>query len=90
MKQLDSKTIKERSNKLSRVFRRSLSDLNKKWEGWEGKVLVLHEGSEINQDFGRNFAYKNIFIKDYDGKYGDFINVKVVKVEGFNLFANIL
>ena len=88
MKQLDSKIVKERSNKLSRVFRNSLSTINKKWEGWEGKVLVLHEGSEINQAFGRNFAYKNIYIQDYDGNFGEFINAKVVRVDGFNLFAN--
>lgn len=88
MKQINSKVIKDRSNRLSKVFRRSLSKLNKKWEGWEGKVLVLHEGSEPNQGFGRNFAYKNIYIKEYDGKFGEFVNVKVVKVDGFNLFAN--
>ncbi len=88
MKQLDSKIIKERSKKLSRIFRNSLSTINKKWEGWEGKVLVLHEGSEVNQGFSRNFAYKNVYINEYDGKFGEFVNVKVVRVDGFNLFAN--
>jgi len=87
MKQLDSKIIKERSIKLSRLFRNSLSTINKKWEGWEGKVLVLHAGLEENQGFGRNFAYKNIYINDIDGKFGEFINVKVVRIDGFNLFA---
>jgi tRNA A37 methylthiotransferase MiaB len=90
MKQLGSKIIKDRSNKLSRVFRKSLSSLNDKWKGWEGKVLVLHEGSEVNQGFGRNFAYKNVYINDYEGKFGEFVNVKVVWVDGFNLFANII
>ncbi len=90
MKQLDSRIIKDRSNRLSKVFRNSLSTLNKKWEGWEGKVLTLHEGSEVHQGFGRNFAYKNIYFNNYNKKFGEFINVKVVKVDGFNLFAEII
>jgi tRNA A37 methylthiotransferase MiaB len=72
------------------VFRNSLSTINKKWKGWEGTVLTLHEGSEVNQGFGRNFAYKNVYINDYDGKFGEFVDVKVVKVEGFNLFAELI
>jgi len=76
MKQLDSRIIKDRSNRLSKVFRNSLSTLNKKWEGWEGKVLTLHE--------------ENIYFNNYNKKFGEFINVKVVKVDGFNLFAEII
>ncbi|MCK4380823.1 MAG: tRNA (N(6)-L-threonylcarbamoyladenosine(37)-C(2))-methylthiotransferase, partial [Candidatus Lokiarchaeota archaeon] len=41
MEQLSSKLIKERSIRLSSVFRNSLSEINKKWKGWEGEVLVL-------------------------------------------------
>ena len=89
MEQLRSKLIKERSIRLSSVFRNSLSEINKKWKGWEGEVLVLHEGTEPNQGFGRNYAYKNIFIANYDGEFGKFVNIKIVKVEGFNLFGKI-
>ncbi len=87
MKQLDSRLIKERSIRLSRVFRNTLLTLNKKWIGWEGQVLVLHKGSIENQAFGRNFAYKNIFINDYKEEYGTFIRVKINKIEGFNLYG---
>ena len=87
MKQLDSRLIKERSIRLSRVFRNSLLTLNKKWIGWDGQVLVLHEGSLENHAFGRNFAYKNIFINDYKEDYGKFIRVKINKIEGFNLYG---
>ena len=90
MEQLGSKLIKERSIRLSSVFRNSLSEINKKWKGWEGEVLVLHEGTEPNQGFGRNYAYKNIFIANYDGEFGKFVNIKIVKVEGFNLFGKII
>jgi tRNA A37 methylthiotransferase MiaB len=89
MKQLNSRLIKERSIRLSRVFRNSLITINKKWTDWEGKVLVLHEGTEYNQAFGRNYAYKNIFLNDYEGEYGKFINIKIEKIDGFNLYGKI-
>jgi threonylcarbamoyladenosine tRNA methylthiotransferase CDKAL1 len=87
MRQLNNRTIKERSNQLSRVFRNSLTIINEKWKDWEGEVLTLHEGSQKNQAFGRNFAYKNIFINNYEGEFGEFVNVKIQKVDGFNLYG---
>ncbi|MBY9005516.1 MAG: tRNA (N(6)-L-threonylcarbamoyladenosine(37)-C(2))-methylthiotransferase [Candidatus Lokiarchaeota archaeon] len=90
MTQLDSKIIKDRTLRLSKLFRRSLDTINQKWIDWEGKVLLLHKGSEENQAFGRNFAYKNIFIEDYSGDYNEFIKVKIDRVEGFNLFGKII
>ena len=90
MKQLDSKIIKERSMRLTRVFRNSLVDMNKKWKDWKGEVLVLHEGTERNQAFGRNLAYKNIFINNYNSDFGIFVKVKIEKVDGFNLFGKVI
>ena len=88
MKQVDSREIKERSIRLSKLFRSYLSDINLNWKGWEGKILILHEGSNENQAFGRNFAYKNVFLDDYSGSYGSFIDVSIYDVDGFNLFAH--
>ncbi len=90
MKQIDGKIIKERSNRLSKIYRKILSDSNKEWENWKGKVLMLHEGEKNNQDFGRNYAYKNIIVADFKGNYGDFALVKVYKVSGSNLYAKII
>ncbi len=90
MKRLDSRIIKERSIRLSKVFRNSLIDMNDKWKEWEGEVLVLHEGTHQNQAFGRNFAYKNIFIDNYKGKYGEFLTTKIYNVDGFNLFGKLI
>ncbi|MFX1393884.1 MAG: tRNA (N(6)-L-threonylcarbamoyladenosine(37)-C(2))-methylthiotransferase [Promethearchaeota archaeon] len=90
MKQLNSGLIKERSIRLSRVFRKYLLTINEKWSGWMGKVLVLHKGQKKNQAFGRNFAYKNIFIDDYNDDCGKFVKVKIIKVEGFNLFGRVI
>ncbi|MFW9941542.1 MAG: tRNA (N(6)-L-threonylcarbamoyladenosine(37)-C(2))-methylthiotransferase [Candidatus Thorarchaeota archaeon] len=89
MKQLNSKVIKERSIRLSNIFRDSLEHINEAWKEWEGEVLLLHKGTEKHQTFARNFAYKNIFIDNYKGKYGKFVNVKINKVDGFNLYGVI-
>jgi len=90
MKQINSRIIKERSTRLSNVFRNSLKKINEKWLGWEGDMLALHKGLEKNQTFGRNFAYKNIFINDFKGSYGSFIKVKIEKNDGFNLFGKVI
>ena len=90
MEQISSRIIKERSIRLSRVFRNILTHINDRWQGWEGDVLVLHEGQKPNQAFGRNFAYKNIFINDYDGIFGQFVKIKINRVEGFNLFGTLI
>lgn len=90
MTQLDGKIIKERSIRMSRVFRNSLVNINKKWEDWEGEVLVLHEGLKKNQAFGRNFAYKNVFIDNYMDVFGKFVKIKIERVNGPNLFGKII
>ncbi len=90
MKQLDSKIIKERSVKLSTIFRNSLHTINENWKNWEGEVLLLHKGTEPNQTFGRNLAYKNIFIDNYNGEFGKFVNAQIYKIDGFNLYGKII
>ncbi|MFX0073903.1 MAG: tRNA (N(6)-L-threonylcarbamoyladenosine(37)-C(2))-methylthiotransferase [Candidatus Hermodarchaeota archaeon] len=90
MLQVDSKTIKRRSTVLSDIFRESLMEINTKWKNWEGEVLVLHKGLKKNQVFGRNFAYKNVFIGNFEGTYGSFVKARISKVEGFNLYAEII
>ncbi|MBD3197329.1 MAG: tRNA (N(6)-L-threonylcarbamoyladenosine(37)-C(2))-methylthiotransferase [Candidatus Lokiarchaeota archaeon] len=90
MEQLDSKLIKERSIRLTNLFKNSLKTLNLKWKDWEGRVLLLHRTKNKNQVFGRNHAYKNIFLDDQNAKVGDFVNVKIHEIKGFNLFGKII
>jgi len=54
---------------------------------WEGEVLILHKGDKEGQFFGRNIAYKNIFIDNFKRHLGDFIQIKINKIKGFNLFG---
>ncbi len=89
MDQVNSKVIKNRSLRLSKVFRNSFNKINEKWNGWGGEVLLLHKGTQESQAFARNFAYKNIFIENYQGSYGVYRKVKVYEVDGFNLMAKL-
>jgi len=90
MKQVNSRVIKERSIRLSKIFRESMITINEKWQDWEGEVLLLHEGTTSNQAFGRNYAYKNVFIKNFKGVFGSFVDARIIKVDGFNLFADLI
>jgi len=90
MKQVNSRVIKERSIRLSKIFRESLITINEKWQDWEGEVLLLHEGTTSNQAFGRNIDYKNIFIKNAKESYGTFVHSRIYTVDGFNLFAKLI
>jgi len=90
MEQVDGKIIKNRSTILSNVFRESLTNINSKWRNWDGELLVLHQGFKENQAFGRNFAYKNIFIENFTGVFGSFVSARIYDVDGFNLFAELI
>jgi len=90
MEQIESRTIKERSMRLSKVFRNALEHINDDWQDWEGEIIVLHEGQKPNQAFGRNLAYKNVFIEDYSSSFGNFVKIKINRVEGFNLFGKLI
>ncbi|MBD3254598.1 MAG: tRNA (N(6)-L-threonylcarbamoyladenosine(37)-C(2))-methylthiotransferase [Candidatus Lokiarchaeota archaeon] len=90
MNQLDNRIIKDRAARLSKVYRKLLKGSNQKWIGWKGDILILHRTNKKNQVFGRNFAYKNVFVDDYDDKMGKSIEVEVIKVKGYNLFAKLL
>ena len=90
MKQIESRTIKERSIRLSKIFSNSLKHINDGWQDWEGEILILHKGKKHNQVFGRNYSYKNIFLEDYKGEFGKFQKIKIERVEGFNLFGQMI
>jgi tRNA A37 methylthiotransferase MiaB len=87
MEQIDSRVIKERSIRLSRVFRMLIENINEKWVGWKGKVLLLHRTKKSGQTFGRNYAYKNIFLNSENLQVGSFVKVEITKVDGYNLYA---
>ncbi len=88
MKQLDGDIKKERSRALTELYIDIASKQNKKWLGWEGKILIDEIGKN-NTWVGRNFAYKPVIVK---GKFnlGQEVEVKVKDCSAYDLKADIL
>lgn len=78
MKQLSTTVINRRSKKLSTIVRSISHEKNKKWLGWEGKVIITN--SVGNVSIGSNYAYKPITIK---GKiaWGSIVQVKIKEIK---------
>ncbi len=74
MKQLPGGIKKERSRKLTKLYQEIALEKNKKWIGWQGKVLVDEIGSK-GGFVGRNESYKPIVVKK--AKLGEIVKVKI-------------
>jgi len=61
---------------------------NSRWLGWQGKALVNEKTKQGY--FARNSSYKRIFIKSKQNILGNFVNVKISKLNKNYLLANII
>ena len=76
--QIDGKTKKERSKRLTEVHKKTALERNTLWLGWEGEAIVdekLKEGVSA-----RNYAYKNIIIRK-DLPLGTVLKVKITEAK---------
>jgi len=89
MKQLDVKLIKSRSRRLSEIVRDISLERNKRWLGWEGKILIDEKGKGFSW-IGRNFAYKPIVVKSKENLIGRFLKVKITKALSTYLEAEVI
>jgi threonylcarbamoyladenosine tRNA methylthiotransferase CDKAL1 len=78
MKQISSEVKKERTKKLSKLTKRISLEKNKKWLGWIGLVLIDEYNEEKQNHIARNYAYKQIAIKNANLKLGEFVKVKII------------
>jgi len=76
MEQLDSRDVKDRSRRLTRLVNTGSYNRNQRWLNWTGEVLVDEKGKG-NSWIGRNFTYKPIVIKAREDIFGQFVRVKV-------------
>ena len=83
MKQLQTNTLKERSRAMTRLYMQIAFENNKKWIGWEGKILIDEKGKDDSW-IGRNYCYKPVVMRG-DFEIGDEINVKIFDVTSFDL-----
>jgi MiaB-like tRNA modifying enzyme len=75
--QLHGRITKERSRRLSRLWRDLSLEGNLRWVGWEGEALVDEAGKSGGM-VARNIAYKPIVLKD-PVRVGDFVEVRVTE-----------
>ena len=83
MKQLATNTLKERSKIMTKVYRETAAENNKRWIGWKGKILIDEKGKNDSW-VGRNYCYKPVIVKG-DFKLGDEIDVRIHDATSFDL-----
>lgn len=89
MEQIPAQEMKERSLRLSTVFRRICHEKNRAWLHWKGEIIVDEKGKDDSW-VGRNFAYKPIVVKSRKKLLGKFLQVQVKKAFPTYLMAEII
>jgi tRNA A37 methylthiotransferase MiaB len=82
LKPLDSAIVKTRSEIASKLAKEIQIEQTKKWINWSGEVLVTQEG------IGKNFAHREIIL-DKNDNVGEFVNVRVERVEGLKIYGDL-
>lgn len=72
---LHGRDTKERSRRMTLLWKELAVDVGEKWLDWEGEILLTEEGKNDTK-VGRNYVYKSIAVKT-DAPLGAVIKVKV-------------
>ena len=87
--QLPGWKTKDRSRKLDELWKNVSHDVNRRWVGWEGEVLLDEEGHS-EAKIGRNQSYKAIAIRT-DSQLGQFVKVRITgSAKGYLLGEKII
>ena len=86
--QISGDESKQRSSFVTQTFEYVAYEQNKKWQNWEGEVVVTQEGKDHSW-VGRNYCYKPVILH---GKFtlGDKVKVKVMYSTIYDLRADIM
>jgi tRNA A37 methylthiotransferase MiaB len=87
-KQLPTKLVKERSQKMTKLFHKILDKNNTKWKNWQGKVIITEKGKN-NSWIGKNEFYKQVVIKSDKLKLGDVVECRAVSLGRFDIVAEL-
>lgn len=83
MRQLATNTLKERSRIMAKFYKEIALSNNKKWIGWQGKILIDEKGKNDSW-IGRNYSYKPVVVKG-NFNLGDEIDVEIFDATSFDL-----
>jgi len=81
LKQLSSKIISKRSEKISKIAREISLERNKKWIDWSGNILISKKGKKPGQWLGRNPEYKPVLVESKENLLGKLIRVKIKEAD---------
>jgi tRNA A37 methylthiotransferase MiaB len=88
MKRLDTKVVKERSQRMAAVAAEVDLRGNEAWVGWRGWVLVDEVEKKGLQ--GRNYAYRPVAIRGKGARLGAKLEVEVVGASVAGLVGRVL
>ena len=72
---LHGRVTKERSRRLTTLWKQLAMDVGSRWVGWEGDILLDEYGKGISK-VGRNYAYKPVAVVT-DRSIGEYLKVRV-------------
>ncbi len=78
---------KKRSRFITEKIHEMQIDNNKKWEGWEGQVIVLKETNRGSK-FGRNIYYKPVILSE--GNLGERVEARITDTSRTSLCGEIV
>ncbi|MBT5642255.1 tRNA (N(6)-L-threonylcarbamoyladenosine(37)-C(2))-methylthiotransferase [Candidatus Bathyarchaeota archaeon] len=72
---LHGRDTKQRSRRMTNLWKELAVEVGERWLGWEGEILLTEDGKNDTK-VGRNYVYKTVAVKT-DAPLGSFIRVKV-------------
>jgi len=85
MKQVSTNTAKQRSIKITELYKKVAKQQNTNWKNWHGKILINEKGKDDTM-IGRNYAYKPVIVKG-NHSLGDEIEIKIKTTTTYDLRA---
>jgi MiaB-like tRNA modifying enzyme len=86
---ISSNVKKERSKEVTELFERIAFEQNRKWIGWEGKIILDEKGKDGTL-LGRNYAYKQVVLPRAEYKLGDELYVKILYATTYDLRGKVI
>ena len=86
--ELPKEVKKERSKKLTDLFKDISKANNQEWIGWKGRIIIDEYGKHSGTMIGRNDSYKTVVVEG-NFSFGDTPTVEVYEADTFCLFARV-
>ncbi len=87
LKQLNTEELKRRSMLVSALAKKISGERNRECVGKIYRVLVIEKAADFK---ARNENYKQVVIKDFEGKRGDVVEVKIYNAKDTALFGKLI